>query len=223
VLASLHDDRGRVAVPELLSGPADPLDLTEEELRAAAGVRPGVELIGEGSLTERMWTGPAVSVLGIDAPQVKESSGQLVPSARARVSMRVAPGEDVDRALRMLIAHLESHVPWGAEFRVVETFAGPPYEVAAKGPVYDAIRRAFADAWGREPVDCGSGGSIPFVAAFAEAFPQAALLLTGVEDPATNAHSENESLHLADFEKACLAEALFFAYLVELPPSGPSG
>jgi acetylornithine deacetylase/succinyl-diaminopimelate desuccinylase-like protein len=222
-LASLHDDRGRVAVPGLLSGAADPLDMTEDELRTAAGVRPGVELIGEGSLTERMWTGPAVSVLGIDAPQVKESSGQLVPSARARVSMRVAPGEDVDRALRKLIAHLEANVPWGAEFRVAETFTGAPYEVAAKGPVYEAIRRAFADVWGKEPVDCGSGGSIPFVAAFAEAFPQAALLLTGVEDPATNAHSENESLHLADFVKACLAVALFFAYLAELPPSGIDG
>jgi acetylornithine deacetylase/succinyl-diaminopimelate desuccinylase-like protein len=214
-LATLHDERGNVAVPGLVSGPSDPLDMTEEELRRYAGARPGVELLGDGHLTERLWTKPAVDVLGIDAPTVQESTNQLVPSARARVSLRLAPGDDPDRAMGALVEHLRAGVPWGAEAQITPGSGGRPYRVRAEGPVYDAIRRAFADAWGRPPVDIGAGGSIPFVAAFAELFPDAALLLTGVEDPETNAHSENESLHLGEFERVCLAEALFLGYLAE--------
>jgi acetylornithine deacetylase/succinyl-diaminopimelate desuccinylase-like protein len=214
-LGTLHDDRGRVAVPGLTFGSADPLDLSEEELRAEAGVRPGLELIGEGDLTERLWARPAISVLGVDAPGVQEASNQLVPSARAKVSMRLAPGQDPSQAMEALRAHLEAGAPWGAEVRVTPGASGRPYRVRADGPVYDAMRRALTEAWGRSSVDIGTGGSIPFVAAFAETFPQAALLLTGMEDPATNAHSENESLHLAEFEKACVAEALFLGYMAE--------
>jgi acetylornithine deacetylase/succinyl-diaminopimelate desuccinylase-like protein len=219
-LASLHDDEGRVAVPGLVTEAADPLDLSEEELRGYAGVRPGVRLIGAGSLTERMWTRPAISILAIDAPRVTEASPQLVPSARALVSMRVAPGEDVHRALAALTAHLKRNTPWGAEITVTESHTGEPFRVAADGPIYDAVRRAFADAWGTRPVDMGAGGSIPFVKAFAEAFPDAAILITGVEDPSSGAHSENESLHLGEFERACLAEALFLGYLGEASKPG---
>jgi acetylornithine deacetylase/succinyl-diaminopimelate desuccinylase-like protein len=213
VLATLHDDRGRVAIPGLASGPADPLDLTEEELRRWAGVRPGVELIGEGGLTERMWTRPAISVLGIDAPRTPEASNQLVPFARAKVSMRIPPGQDVEEAMDALVKHLESNVPWGAEVKVIRESFGAPYELRSDGPAYDAMRRAMTEAFGKAPVDMGAGGSIPFVAEFARKFPNAALLLTGAGDPYTNAHSEDESVDLADLEKSCLAEALFFEYL----------
>ena len=215
-LASLHDERGNVAVPGLASGPADPLDLTEEELRREAGLLPGVRLLGEGGLTERLWTRPAVSVLAIDAPRVAEASNTLIPSARALVSLRLAPGEDPERALTALKAHLEASVPWGAEVTVADGTTGAPYRVEAEGPAYDAVRRAFAEAWGVAPVDIGAGGSIPFLAAFAERFPGTALLLTGVEDPASNAHAENESVHLGDLERACLAETLFLAHLAEI-------
>lgn len=215
LLASLHDDEGRVAVAGLTGESADPLDLTEEELRGYAGVRPGVALIGEGGLTERLWMRPAISVLGVDAPRIAEASNQLVPAARAKVSMRIAPGEDAGRALEALVAHLESHAPWGAEVRVTEGGSGAPYRVDAHGPAYEAYRRACADAWGSPVVDMGSGGSIPFVAAFADAYPDAAILLTGVEDPESNAHSENESLHLEEFRRAIEAEARFLGYLSE--------
>jgi cysteinylglycine-S-conjugate dipeptidase len=212
-LASLHDDEGRVAVPGLASGPADPLDLTEEEVRAWAGVRPGVRLIGEGSLTERMWTRPAISILGIDAPRTQEASNQLVPWAKAKVSMRIPPGQDPETARHALTKHLEANVPWGADIRIVPEGTGSPYRLTADGAAYSAMRRAMREAFGREPVDMGAGGSIPFLAAFAETFPSAALLLTGAMDPMGNAHSEDESLDLADFEKSCLAEALFLGYL----------
>lgn len=212
-LAALHDEQGRVAVRGLVSSPSDPLDLTEAELREWVGMRPGVSLIGEGGLTERMWTRPAISVLGIDAPRVREASNQLVPSARAKVSMRLAPGEDAGRAMKALVAHLRESVPWGAEVHIEEGSLGEPYRVQAQGPAFDAMERAMRDAWGRDAVRMGAGGSIPFVFEFARAFPGAALLLTGAADPTSNAHSENESVDLADLERSCVAEALFLGYL----------
>ena len=214
-LASLHDERGNVAVAGRVRTKADPLDLTEEELRRNAGVRPSVRLIGTGGLTERKWTGPAVDVLGIDAPSVKDATNQLVPSARAKVSMRLAPGDDPERAMSALIEHLRSNGPWGAEATVTPGSGGKPYRLEAKGRAFDAMRRAMREAWGRDAVEIGSGGSIPFVADFARTFPGAALLLTGAGDPTSAPHSENESLDLGDLEKSVLAESLFLGYLAE--------
>ena len=212
-LATLHDERGNAAIPGLATGRADPLDLTEQELREWAGVRPGVELIGEGSLTERLWTRPAISVLGIDAPRTPEASNQLVPMARAKVSMRIPPGQEPDEAMEALVKHLESNVPWGAEVKIVREGSGAPYALHADGAAYAAMKRAMAEAFGKAPVEMGAGGSIPFVAEFARVFPEATLMLTGAGDPKCNAHSENESLDLSDLEKSCLAEALFLGYL----------
>jgi cysteinylglycine-S-conjugate dipeptidase len=214
-LATLHDDRGNVAVPGLVSGDAEPLDLREEELRDWAGVRPGVELIGEGTLTSRMWAKPAISVLGIDAPRTPEASNQLVPFARAKVSMRIPPGQDPDEAMKALVKHLESNVPWGAEVKIVREGSGSPYRLSAAGSANDAMKRAMREAFGRDVVEMGAGGSIPFVAEFAREFPDATIMLTGAGDPKCNAHSEDESVDLGDLEKSCLAEALFLGYLAE--------
>ena len=210
LLASLHDDDGNVAVGGLASDPAPTLEIPEDEYRANAGVRPGIRLAGEGPLAARLWTRPAVSVLGLDAPAVAEASNQIVPAARAMISLRLAPRDDPRRAMRALSTHLRSHVPWGAEVRVIEGFQrmGPGAVIDATGPAYAAARRALADAWGTEPVDIGGGGSIPFVVAFAEAFPEASLLLTGAADPDSGLHSENESVDLGELERACLAQAL---------------
>src|SRR5205807_7194438 len=110
------------------------------------------------------------------------------------------------------VAHLESNVPWGARVVVTDGGVGEPFAVNADGPIYDAARRAFRDAWDHDPIDIGMGGSIPLVKAFADAYPDTALLLTGLEDPDGRAHGENESLHLGEFERACVAEALLLAY-----------
>jgi acetylornithine deacetylase/succinyl-diaminopimelate desuccinylase-like protein len=214
-LASLHDDEGNVAVPGLVSGPADPLDLTEEEIRAWTGARPSVRLIGRGGLTERIWTKAAIDILGIDAPRTPQASNQLVPAARAKVSMRIPPGQDPEAAREALTKHLEANVPWGADVTITPEGTGQPYSLTTEGPAYEAMRRAMREAFGRDPVEMGAGGSIPFLAEFAERFPGATLMLTGAGDPACNAHSENESLDLADLEKATLAEALFFGYLAD--------
>lgn len=216
MLATLHDERGNVAVPGLTSGDAEPLDLTEAELREQAGVLDGVRLIGDGSVTARIWRRPAVSILAIDAPAIAEASNQLVPNARAKVSMRLPPGQDPKAAMDTLVAHLESQAPWGAHVRVEPGSSGAPFECETTGPVFGAARAAFADAWGRTPVEMGMGGTIPFVAAFAGAYPGVALLLTGVDDPDSRPHGENESMDLADFARACHAEASFFGRLAGL-------
>jgi acetylornithine deacetylase/succinyl-diaminopimelate desuccinylase-like protein len=212
-LATLHDDRGNVAVEGIARGKADPLDLTEEELRKQVGMRPGTKLIGEGGITDRMWMKPSISILGIDAPKLTESTNQLVPSARARVSMRIPPGQDADAALKALTEHLRTHVPWGADVSITPRGAGKPYKLEGKGAAYDAMRRGMKEAFGREAVFMGAGGTIPFVADFARAFPKATLLLTGAGDPFSNAHSEDESVDLGDLERSTLAEALFIDYL----------
>jgi len=210
LLATLHDDDGNVAVDGLASDPVPVLEMPEDEYRAKAGVRPGVRLAGEGPLTARLWTRPAISVLGLDAPTVAEAWNQIVPAARAMISVRLSPRDDPERAMRALSAHVRSHAPWGAEVRVIEGFQrmGPGALLDATGPAYAAARRALADAWGTEPVDIGGGGSIPFVVAFAAAFPEATLLLTGAADPDSGLHSENESVDLGELERTCLAQAL---------------
>jgi acetylornithine deacetylase/succinyl-diaminopimelate desuccinylase-like protein len=209
LLASLHDDLGRVAVRGLKSDDADPLDLKEDELRTWVGTRPSVKLIGDGSITSRLWRKPSLSIIGLDATPVREASNTLWPVATARLSMRVPPGQDAKAAQDALVAHLLSHAPWGAELNITRGPTGEAYTGTTTGPAYAALKDALGAAWGREAIDIGQGGSIPFLSDFARAFPGAALLVTGVEDPESNAHSENESLHLAEFENVCVAEATF--------------
>jgi len=200
-------------VAGLTRGSADPLDLTEERLRADAGLLDGVHLIGTGSLTERLWARPAIAVIGVDAPATGAAPNTLIPAARAKVSLRVAPGDDVTRAREALVTHLTARAPWGARVTVAAGGAVAPFSARAGGRAYRAAHAALAAAWGRPAVDIGVGGSIAFVTAYAAAFPAAEILITGVEDPGTQAHAANESLDLAVFERACLAEALLLDHL----------
>jgi cysteinylglycine-S-conjugate dipeptidase len=214
LIATLHDDAGNVAVEGLHSGPAADVEYPEDRLRAESGAAPGIEWIGDGSVVERLWTRPSLSITGLDAPKVEGASNTLVPSARAKISMRIAPGDTTENGIACLRRHLEERVPWGASltFTVVDT--GEATQIDATGPAYDSARAAFTEAWdGTEPVDMGVGGSIPFIAEFLEAFPQASVLVTGVEDPDTRAHGANEGLHLAEFERVVLAEALLLRNL----------
>jgi acetylornithine deacetylase/succinyl-diaminopimelate desuccinylase-like protein len=209
LLGTLHDEQGNVAVDGLVAGPAADVDYPEDRVRAEAGMLDGVEMIGTGSLVERLWTRPALTVVGLDVTSVADASNTLLPRAKAKISLRVAPGDDAVRAQDRLVEHLEKHVPWGARLTVTRGERGQPTAIDATGPVYDAARAAFREAWdGTDPVDMGVGGSIPFIAAFNEAFPDAAVLVTGVEDPDTRAHGANEGLHIEEFQRACLAEAL---------------
>ena len=214
LIASLHDDAGNVAVEGLYSGPAADVVYPEERLRAESGANPGVEWIGSDSVVARLWTKPALSITGLDAPKVDGASNTLVPAARARISMRIAPGDSTESAEAALRRHLEKHVPWGAQLTMTTSDTGEATQIDATGPAYDAARAAFAEAWdGTKPVDMGVGGSIPFIAEFLEAFPEASVLVTGVEDPDTRAHGANEGLHLEEFAKVVLAEAFLLRNL----------
>lgn len=213
LLASLHDDDGNVAVEGLHESKAADVEYSAARVRADAGLLDGVTEIGCGSVPQRMWAKPAITVIGIDTTSVAAASNTLIPRARAKISIRVAPGGDAAQHLDAVEAHLRKHVPWGAQVDVIRGEVGQPYAIDATGPVYDAARAAFRDAWGVDAIDMGMGGSIPFIAEFAKAFPQAKILVTGVEDPGTQAHSINESLHLGVLERAATAEALLLANL----------
>lgn len=215
LLAGLHDDDGNVAVAGLHEGTAAPVDRDTDWVRTESGLLDGVAEIGSGSVAQRLWAKPAITVIGIDTTPIDKASNTLIPRARAKVSLRVAPGGDAAAHLDALRRHLEAHAPWGAHVTVTPGDVGQPYAIDTTGPVYDAARAAFRQAWGVDAIDMGMGGSIPFIAEFAAAFPEATILVTGVEDPGTQAHSVNESLHLGVLERAALTEALLLQKLAD--------
>ena len=213
LVATLHDEKGNVAIEGLKSSEAPDLDYPEDRLRAESGILDGVDWLGEGSAVSRMWNKPAVSVLAIDATSVENASNTLAPVARAKISLRVAPGDDAEVAEDALVRHLESHAPFGAQVTVTRGETGQPGIIGFEGPSCDAAFDAFRTAWGKEPVFIGCGGSIPMVADFQQAFPEATVLVTAVADPDSRPHGIDESQHLGDLEKACLAETLLLARL----------
>ena len=209
LLNTLWNEDGSPAIEGLVSGHAAEVEYPEERLRAESGILDGVDWVGQGPAVERMWTQPAITVTGFDAPKVAGASNTLSHVARARVTVRIAPGDSGENAVARLRAHLEKNLPWGAQLSTTVVDTGEPIALEATGPAYDAARAAFTEAWdGTAPIDMGVGGSIPFIAEFLEAFPNASVLVTGVEDPDTRAHGANEGLHLAEFERVVLAEAL---------------
>lgn len=208
LLATLHTDDGDVAVPGLVGTESDPLDLTEEELREQLGAVPGLAQIGSGGLTSRLWTKPAISVLALDVPPIAQAINQLVPVAKAKVSMRIAPGQDPDDAMNALRSHLLSNAPWGVDVTVYGVELGSAFELTTEGDAANAWKEAMTEVWGAPPFEIGAGGSIPFVADFARRYPDAAILLTGCGDPTSAIHAPNESQDLDDLEKSILAQAL---------------
>jgi acetylornithine deacetylase/succinyl-diaminopimelate desuccinylase-like protein len=218
LLAGLYDEAGNVAVEGIgSSGQWDGLDFPEEVYRDTAGVLSGVPLIGSGSVSDRLWARPSVTVLGLDAPAVEGAANALIPEARAVVSMRVPPGMDSEKARALLAAYLRSTAPWGVEVSVTEGQAGPAFMAATDGPGYRAAQRAMNDAFGRKSVLMGQGGSVPLVSNLAKIAPQAEIILWGVEDGVSAIHSANESVDLSELEHCVLAEALLLQYLAEPP------
>src|SRR5699024_10242398 len=171
LLATLHDDEGTVAVEGLRRRPAAPLEYPADRLAAESGILDGVDQLGDGPVVERMWTRPAISVLAVDATPVAQASNTLAATSRAKVSLRVAPGDDAETALDRLVAHLESHAPWGARVTVTRGDTGQPSVVPTDGPYVSAASEVFADAFGTPTVEIGQGGSIPMVAELQRRFP----------------------------------------------------
>ena len=213
LVATLHDDAGDVAVAGLVVGPEPTVDYPEADLRSDVAMLPGVRLAGTGTLTGRMWAKPAISVIGMDVTSVAQASNTIAPRCRAKLSLRIPPGQEPEAAFEALRAHLETHAPFGARVTVTRGDLGRPFRSPEDSAAMRAARSAFTDAWGTAPVDTGIGGSIPFIPDLLEVFPDAAILVTGVEDPDSRAHGANESVHLGELEKVVLAEALLLERL----------
>jgi acetylornithine deacetylase/succinyl-diaminopimelate desuccinylase-like protein len=211
MLATLWNDDGSVAVAGLTSRTAETPAYDEAQLRDETGLLPGVSPIGTGEILSRIWDQPAITVTGIDAPSVKNASNTLVPSVRLRVSARIAPGQRYEEYLELLQSHLRANVPFGAQLEFETPDLGHPFLVDTDGWAVEEAKATMAEAYGQDAVEMGAGGSIPFIADLVERFPGAQILITGVEDPDSRAHSPNESLHLGTFQKAILAETFLLA------------
>ncbi|WP_425846722.1 dipeptidase [Agrococcus sp. TSP3-2-1] len=209
--ATIWDDEGSVAIEGLTEADLDVPEQSEQHLRDEAAVLDGVELIGTGPLLRRLWAKPAATITGVDAPSVPDASNTILPTMRFRLSTRIAPGQSAADAFAAIERHLRAHVPFGAHLEITDVDLGDPFLVDATGWGAAEAKRAMADAWGAEPVETGIGGSIPFIADLVAQFPGAQILVTGVEDPGTMAHSPNESQHLGVLKRAIGAEALLLA------------
>ncbi|PJJ55076.1 acetylornithine deacetylase/succinyl-diaminopimelate desuccinylase-like protein [Compostimonas suwonensis] len=213
LLDTLWDAEGSVAVAGLTSTDAATPEYSEEKLREEAALLDGVRPIGTGEVLGRMWFKPSVTVTGIDAPSVDNASNTLLPSVSVRISARIAPGQTAADAFAALERHVREHAPFGAVIEVTEVDMGDPFLVDTSGWAVGEVTAAMHEAWGVPAVEVGIGGSIPFIADLVRVFPEAQILVTGVEDPDSRAHSPNESLHLGVFKRAVLSEALFLERL----------
>ena len=209
-LASMHDEHGDVAVDGLRREEWTGASFSDEEFRELAEIEEGMPFIGTGGLGERLWSGPALTVTGIDVLPVDEAVNAVVPSARAKVSMRIHPAQDPTEAQAALVRHFETLKPFGIELDVRAAETGKGFFAETSGPAYAAARAALASAWGSDTVFVATGGSIPLVSALSEAAPKAEILMFGTTDGFANIHAPNERVLLDEFEKAVLAEAEFF-------------
>ena len=222
LLAGLYAEDGSVAVTGLTSIDVPTPDYSAEQLRLETGLTNGVSPIGHGSVLSRIWSQPAITITGIDAPTVANASNTLTPAVTVRISARIAPGQPAQEAFLALDAHLRAHAPFGARIDIDDVDTGEAFLVDTGGWAVAETRSAMAEAWGVNPVDIGVGGSIPFIADLVRVFPDAQILVTGVEDPDSRAHSPNESLHLGVFKRAILSEAFLLGRLNQRTGTGPT-
>lgn len=208
-LATLHDEQGDVAVAGLLREPWSGATYTDEEFRELGTVLPGKPLFGSGTLGERIWSGPAITVTGLDAPPVDRAVAAVRAEARARLNVRVHPKQGALEAQDAVVRHLEALRPFGIQLEITRGDVGNGYAPATDGPAYAAARAALAAAWGEEPLDMATGGAIPLVSSLAGGVPNAELLLFGATDSYANIHGPNERVLVDEFEKTVLAMAGF--------------
>jgi acetylornithine deacetylase/succinyl-diaminopimelate desuccinylase-like protein len=208
ILGSMWDENGSVSIKGLKSFEAVDLAYSEDDLRVDSGLLPSTKALGEGSILGRIWTKPALTLIGLDYPSVALSSNTLLPSVKAKLSLRLAPGEDPNEALEALKKHILGHNSLGAQIEFGAVELGKPFSLGQSGWAKELAARALKEAYGVESVDIGIGGSIPFIADLEAVFPGVQILVTGVEDPDSRAHSPNESLHIETLEKAIVAQTL---------------
>jgi acetylornithine deacetylase/succinyl-diaminopimelate desuccinylase-like protein len=209
MLATLRDEHGNTTITGLDSSRSwEGAEYPPEQFRKDAGVLDGVELLGD-RVSDMLWARPAATVLGIDCPPVVGSSAAIQPDARARINLRVPPGVDSEEAQTALIEHLKAVAPWNVQVEFEREAEGAPFSGLLEGPAFEAMTAAMADAYGRDVTLLGQGGSIPLCNVFKETFPDAEIMLLGVEEPQCLIHAPNESVDPSEIERMALVEALF--------------
>ncbi|MBW6433627.1 dipeptidase [Actinoplanes hulinensis] len=212
ILATLRDADGNTTVTGLDNGQTwSGAPYPAEQFRSDAGLVEGASLLGDGTVSDMVWARPAVTVLGIDCPPVVGSAAAIQSHARARLNLRVPPGTDAVKAQDALVAHLQAAAPWGVRVTVEREALGQPFEARSGGPAYRALAAAMREAYGREMAYLGQGGSIPLCNVFAETYPEAEIVLMGVEEPLALIHAPNESVDPGEIARLAHAEALFLS------------
>jgi cysteinylglycine-S-conjugate dipeptidase len=210
ILDTLHDANGDTTIPGVDSGKWAGADMDADVYRDGSTILPGVEFLGTGSLSDRIWMKPSVTVLGMDLPNTAEASNVLLPEVKAKLSMRVIPGSDADAQLEALMAHLRAQRPWNCEVIVERVKVGRPYAVDESHPGIVAAIDALAKAYGTDVESIGSGASIPLVSSLQKVAPGSAVVLWGAEDVAlSRIHASDESVDPTEIEKMIVAQTLF--------------
>ena len=210
ILASLRDADGNTTVHGLTGDQTwtgAPYDAAA--FRRDAQVGEHESLLGSGSVSDMLWARPALTVLGIDCPPVVGSTAAIVPRASARLNLRIPPGTEPGQALAAITEHVQEAAPWGVAVRVEAEATGAPFRAATDGPAYAAMGAAMREAYGVDPVLLGQGGSIPLCNVLTETYPDAEVLLMGVEEPQALIHAPNESVDPGEIQRLATAEALF--------------
>ncbi|TXS44722.1 dipeptidase [Streptomyces sp. t39] len=213
VLDSLRAEDGSTVIDGLpASAEWDGLQYPEEEFRRDARVLSGVELPGGGTVADRIWARPAVTVIGIDCHPVAGATPSIPATARAQISLRVPPGQDAAEATELLFAHIRKHTPWNARVSLEQVGQGQPFKADVTSPAYTSMAAAMRVAYpGEEMQSSGMGGSIPLCNTLAALYPQAEILLIGLSEPEAQIHAVNESVSPEELERLSVAEALFLA------------
>ncbi|GAA4472603.1 dipeptidase [Enteractinococcus fodinae] len=211
IIAQLHTPDGELAIPGLEQSRWAEVVYDEDDYRSQTGAVEGFRLAGKGTLADRMWNKAALNIIGIDTKRISEASNSIVHTASAKFSLRLGPGMDPQKTMSALTNHIEAMDNFGATVKTYPGEAGKPFVVDGGAPYSRMMKQALTDAWGSEAIEIGLGGSIPFVAELAAVYPEAEILLTGIEDPDTRAHAPNESLDLSVLRHAIEAEVLLLA------------
>jgi acetylornithine deacetylase/succinyl-diaminopimelate desuccinylase-like protein len=222
LLATLHDDKGHVAIEgfydkvkpledwERKAWRELPLDGDEEILKETGAPA----LFGEEGYTtlERLWGRPTAEINGIGGGYQGVGTKTVIAShAMAKLTFRLVPNQRGDEILDLATRHLEKHLPPGVTMEITRGHSGPWYLTDPHSPVGEAAQRALHEAFGKDPALIREGGSIPIVSQFRTILGVETLLL-GLALPDCRAHSPNENFPLENMEagirlnKAVLAE-----------------
>jgi len=209
-LSTLHDEKGDVAVEGLLREPWTGATYTDEEFRALAEILPGMPYMGTGTIGERIWSGPAITVTGIDVPSVEDAVAAVRSHSRAKLNVRVHPEQSALEAQDAVVRHLEALKPFGIPLTIHRGDVGDGFAPKTTGPAYTAAHKALETAWDIKAVYMATGGSIPLVRSLADAVPDAEILMFGATDGYSNIHAPDERVLLDEFERSVLVKAEFF-------------